>query len=54
MKRVYFYFVLDIFSHYAVGWMVVDRESSALGAGTVLSVEHRQRFAAGQEVVLHL
>ena len=28
----YLYVVLDIFSRYAVGWMVADRENSALAA----------------------
>ena len=28
----YLYVLLDLFSHYAVGWMVADRENSALAA----------------------
>ena len=50
----YLYVVPEIFSRYAVGCMIAERENSALDAATVLPVEHCQCFAAGQEVVLHL
>ena len=41
-KRTYFYLyvVLDIFSRYAVGWMVADRENSALAGRLIEQTCH--------------
>ena len=43
-RRTYFYryVVLDIFSHYAVGWMVADRENSALVGRLIEETRHKQ------------
>ena len=38
----YLYVVLDIFSRYAVGWMVADRENSALAARLIEQTCHKQ------------
>ena len=38
----YLYVVLDIFSRYAVGWMVADRENSALAACLLEETCHKQ------------
>ena len=38
----YLYVVLDIFSRYAVGWMVADRENSALAARLIEETCHKQ------------
>ena len=38
----YLYVVLDIFSRYAVGWMVADRENSALAACLIEETCHKQ------------
>ena len=38
----YLYVVLEIFSRYAVGWMVADRENSALAARLIEETCHRQ------------
>ena len=38
----YLYVVLDIFSRYAVGWMVADRENSALAGHLIEQTCHKQ------------
>ena len=38
----YLYVVLDIFSRYAVGWMVADRENSALAGRLIEEACHKQ------------
>ena len=38
----YLYVVLDIFSRYAVGWMVADRKNSALAACLIEETCHKQ------------
>ena len=38
----YLYVVLDIFSRYAVGWMVADRENSALAGRLIEETWHKQ------------
>ena len=38
----YLYVVLDIFSRYAVGWMVADRENSALAVRLIEETCHKQ------------
>ena len=38
----YLYVVLDIFSRYAVGWMVADRENSALAGRLIEETCHKQ------------
>ena len=38
----YLYVVLDIFSRYAVGWMVADRENSALAGHLIEETCHKQ------------
>jgi len=38
----YLYVVLDIFSRYVVGWMVADRENSALAARLIEETCHKQ------------
>ena len=38
----YLYVVLDIFSRYAVGWMVADRENSALAGRLIEQTCHKQ------------
>ena len=47
----YLYVVLDIFSRYAVGWMVADRENSALAGRLIEETCHKQ---GGQPQVLTL
>ena len=42
----YLYVVLDIFSRYAVGWMVADRENSALAACLIEETCHKQGVTA--------
>ena len=39
---LYLYVVLDIFSRYAVGWMVADRENSALAGRLIEQTCHKQ------------
>ena len=44
----YLYVILDIFSRYGVGWMVADRESSALAERLLDETCQRQRIVRGQ------
>ena len=46
----YLYVVLDIFSRYAVGWMVADRENSALAGRLIEQTCHKQ----GVQQVTHI
>jgi len=48
----YLYVILDIFSRYAVGWMVASRESAALGRKLVAEAVEKQEVEPGQ-VTLH-
>ena len=48
----YLYVVLDIFSRYAVGWMVASRESAALGKRLIAEAAAKQNIRPGQ-VTLH-
>jgi putative transposase len=48
----YLYVVLDIFSRYAVGWMVAARESAVLARELIESAYRQQHIAPGQ-VTLH-
>ena len=48
----YLYVVLDIFSRYAVGWMVASCESSRLARELIETAYRRQQIAPGQ-VTLH-
>ena len=48
----YLYVVLDIFSRYAVGWMVADRENSAL-AGRLIEETCRKQGVQPQVLTLH-
>ena len=48
----YLYVVLDIFSRYAVGWMVADRENSAL-AGRLLEETCHKQGVQPQVLTLH-
>jgi putative transposase len=48
----YLYVVLDIFSRYAVGWMVASRESAALGEKLVAEAVEKQKVEHGQ-LTLH-
>ena len=43
----YLYVVLDIFSRYAVGWMVADRENSALAGRLIEETCHKQCVQPG-------
>jgi putative transposase len=47
----YLYVVLDIFSRYAVGWMVASRESAALGQDLIRTAAERQGVEPGQLTV---
>lgn len=47
----YLYVLLDIFSRYAVGWMVASRESAALGKKLVGEAFKRHAIAPGQLTV---
>jgi putative transposase len=42
------YVILDIFSRYAVGWMVATRESAALAESLIAATCHKQRIRPGQ------
>lgn len=46
------YVILDVFSRYAVGWMVAERESSALAEQLISATCERQQIKPGQ-LVLH-
>jgi putative transposase len=48
----YLYVVLDIFSRYVVGWMVADRENSAL-AGRLIEESCAKQGVAPQVLTLH-
>ncbi len=48
----YLYVVLDIFSRYAVGWMVASRESAELAEPLIAEAARKQEIAPGQ-VTLH-
>ena len=48
----YLYVVLDIFSRYAVGWMVADRENSALAGRLIEETCHNQGIQP-QVLTLH-
>ena len=47
----YLYVILDIFSRYAVGWMVASRESATLAQKLIRETCQRQSIAAGQLTV---
>jgi putative transposase len=47
----YLYVILDIFSRYAVGWMVASRESATLAQKLIRETCPKQRIAAGQLTV---
>ena len=44
----YLYVVLDVFSRYAVGWMVATKESAALAQRLIADSCAKQKVAAGQ------
>lgn len=44
----YLYVILDIFSRYAVGWMVASRESAALAERLIEESYHKQMVERGQ------
>ena len=44
----YLYVILDVFSRYAVGWMVATRESAALAKRLIAETCSRQRIEPGQ------
>jgi putative transposase len=48
----YLYVILDVFSRYAVGWMVARRESAALAERLIAATCARQGIARGQ-LTLH-
>lgn len=47
----YLYVILDIFSRYAVGWMVASRESATLAEKLIRETCHKQGIARGQLTV---
>jgi len=47
----YLYVILDIFSRYAVGWMVASRESATLAQKLIRETCHKQGIARGQLTV---
>jgi putative transposase len=47
----YLYVVLDIFSRYAVGWMIANRESAALGQDLIREATERQGIEPGRLTV---
>jgi len=47
----YLYVILDIFSRYAVGWMVASRESATLAEKLIRETCQKQSIAAGQLTV---
>ena len=47
----YLYVLLDVFSRYAVGWMLAECESAALGERLLAESCERQRIPAGQLTV---
>jgi putative transposase len=47
----YLYVILDVFSRYAVGWMVAHRESAALAERLLADTITAQRIADGQLTV---
>jgi putative transposase len=49
---LYLYVILDVFSRYVVGWMVADRESSALAEQLIAKTCARQGILPGQ-LTLH-
>lgn len=53
-KWTYFqlYWILDVFSRYAVGWMVAHRESAALAERLIAETIQRQRIEPG-ELTIH-
>ncbi len=48
----YLYVLLDIFSRYVVGWMVADRENSAL-AGRLITETYHKQDVKPQVLTLH-
>jgi putative transposase len=44
----YLYVIIDVFSRYAVGWMVAHRETAALAARLIEETCSRQKIVAGQ------
>jgi putative transposase len=48
----YLYVILDIYSHYAVGWMVATRESAALAEKLIAAACAKQGIGRG-ELTLH-
>jgi putative transposase len=49
---LYLYAVIDIYSRYVVGWMIADRESSAL-AKLLLETTIREQRADARELTIH-
>ena len=47
----YLYVILDIFSRYAVGWMLASRESATLAQKLIRETCHKQGIARGQLTV---
>lgn len=47
----YLYVILDIFSRYAVGWMVADRESAALAERLIEATYDKQGIQPGQLLI---
>jgi putative transposase len=47
----YLYVILDIFSRYAVGWMLASRESATLAQKLIRETCQKQRIGAGQLTV---
>ena len=47
----YLYVILDIFSRYAVGWMVAERESATLAERLITATCEKQEIPAGQLTV---
>ena len=48
----YLYVILDIFSRFAVGWMIASRESKALATRLIAETIHKQSVSPGQ-LTLH-
>ena len=47
----YLYVILDVFSRYAVGWTVAQRESSTLAEALIAQAAEQQQIARGQLTV---
>jgi len=49
----YLYVILDIYSRYAVGWMLADQESGELAKRLVRETMEKQGLIDGRELMLH-